>query len=151
MNFSTETVGGFRQVDSQSESTYGNKKKRNKPFIYLKYQNIVLCRFFLIFYQFSLTSNSALFILPFLCLFSHFSSVLDHCTTSPPLSYEDEEFVKLTGGKDTLSFIKFLGMADVEDMISCEALTMEDVTEIWYVRVIDMYTIWYFLVHYSTR
>ena len=41
MNFSTETVGGFRQVDSQSESTYGNKKKGNKPFIYLKYQNIV--------------------------------------------------------------------------------------------------------------
>ena len=59
--------------------------------------------------------------------------------------------MKLTGGKDTLSFIKFLGMADVEDMISCEALTMEDVTEIWYVRAIDMYTIWCFLVQYSTR
>ena len=42
MNFSTETVGGFRQVDSQSESTHGNKKKWNKPFIYLKYQNIVV-------------------------------------------------------------------------------------------------------------
>lgn len=57
-------------------------------------------------------------------------------STSLPLFSADEEFVKLTGGKATLSFIKFLGMSDVEDMISCEALSMEEVTEIWYVHCV---------------
>ena len=88
----------------------------------MNYQNVVPILSHIVF---------LLLILPHLSLYLHFSFIVAHCTAAPPLSPEDEEFVKLTGGKDTLSFIKFLGMADVEDMISCEALTMEDVTEIW--------------------
>jgi hypothetical protein len=47
------------------------------------------------------------------------------------IKYLDEEFNKLVGKKTTLNFMKFLSMADVQDMMEDDALTMEDVTQIW--------------------
>lgn len=43
----------------------------------------------------------------------------------------DAEFAKLTGGKDSLPFFKFLNWDDVQDMINEEALSMEEVSQIW--------------------
>ena len=43
----------------------------------------------------------------------------------------DAEFTKLTGGKDSLPFFKFLNWDDVQDMINEEALSMEEVSQIW--------------------
>jgi hypothetical protein len=47
------------------------------------------------------------------------------------IKYLDEEFEKLAAGKPTLSFMKFLSMSDVQDMMTSEVLDMEEITEIW--------------------
>ena len=41
------------------------------------------------------------------------------------------EFARLTGDKDTLSFVKFINWSDVQDMLNEEALSMEQITELW--------------------
>ena len=47
------------------------------------------------------------------------------------IKYLDEEFETLAAGKPTLSFMKFLSMTDVQDMMTSEVLDMEEITEIW--------------------
>lgn len=47
------------------------------------------------------------------------------------IKYLDEEFEKLAAGKPALSFMKFLSMSDVQDMMTSEVLDMEEITEIW--------------------
>lgn len=47
------------------------------------------------------------------------------------IKYLDEEFEKLAAGKPVLSFMKFLSMSDVQDMMTSEVLDMEEITEIW--------------------
>lgn len=45
--------------------------------------------------------------------------------------FYDKEFEKLTGGKGQLPFFKFVSWKDVQDMMDEEALTMEEITQIW--------------------
>ena len=47
------------------------------------------------------------------------------------IAYLDNEFAELSAGKGTVSFMKFLGMRDVQDMLANDAVTMEDVTAVW--------------------
>lgn len=47
------------------------------------------------------------------------------------IKYLDDEFEKLAAGKPSLSFMKFLSMTDVQDMMTSEVLDMEEITEIW--------------------
>ena len=41
------------------------------------------------------------------------------------------EFDKLCAGKPTVSFMKFLNMNQVQELLNSEAMTMEDVSTIW--------------------
>jgi hypothetical protein len=47
------------------------------------------------------------------------------------LQYLDTEFKKLSGAQSSVSFMKFLGMDDVQDMMNKGIVTMEDVASIW--------------------
>lgn len=47
------------------------------------------------------------------------------------IKYLDDEFEKLAAGKPSVSFMKFLSMTDVQDMMTSEVLDMEEITEIW--------------------
>lgn len=43
----------------------------------------------------------------------------------------DKEFEKLCAGKPNVTFMKFLSMTNVQEMLNNEAMTMEDVTNLW--------------------
>ena len=47
------------------------------------------------------------------------------------IEFLNNEFNSLTNGKGSLAFFKFVGWEDVQDMMDNNALTMEEITEIW--------------------
>ena len=56
------------------------------------------------------------------------------------VQYYQTEFEKLTSGKGSLSFPKFLVWQDVQDMLADDALTMEDLTQLWRTTAGDLNT-----------
>lgn len=47
------------------------------------------------------------------------------------IEFLDKEFKKLSAGKSELSFFTFINWDDVKDMINEEALSMEEITDLW--------------------
>ena len=47
------------------------------------------------------------------------------------VAWMDKEFEKLTTGKGSLAFFKFVSWGDVQDMMNNDIITMEEVSDIW--------------------
>lgn len=47
------------------------------------------------------------------------------------IAFLDKSFQSLTGGKGNLSFYKFISWSDIQDIMNNDALTMEEITDIW--------------------